>query len=102
MNYSEIKRRIANPNEGRGWNRTYAINNEFGVIAIVYANSEQGALDEAVDAGLMDSELMTPDDHAEYLVNDWDDSFLYAGNASEPFWCEHLGITDISNRKGGL
>ena len=102
MNHSEIKRRIANPNEGRYWDRTYAINNEFGVIAIVYANTEQGALDEAVDEGLMDCMQMSDEDHAEYEANGWDDSFIYAGNAGEPFWSEYLGIKDITDRKTQL
>ena len=99
MNYSEIKRRIANLGEGRYYDHTYAINNEFGVIAIVYANNEQDALDEAVDAGLMDCQIMSDEDYAEYTANGWEDLFMYAGNASEPFWSEYLGIKDITDRK---
>lgn len=51
--------------------------NEFGPVAGVWAQSEQDALDEAVDAGLMDGFAI---DEA-----DADEETARLGNASEPF-----------------
>jgi hypothetical protein len=95
MNYSQIKRRIANFNDRSFTSGRFGISNEFGLIAIVYADNEQDALDAAVDSGKLDSELMSPEDHQEYLLNGWDDSFCYAGNASEPVWIENMAIGAI-------
>ena len=95
MKYSEIKRRIANPGESCVYDKRYAICNEYGVIAFAHANNEQDAIDEAVDAGKLDSELMSEADHAEYESNGWDDSYILAGNASEPFWSECLSIAEV-------
>ena len=95
MRYSEIKRRIANPGEKTIWPKRYAICNEFGPIAFVYADCEQSALDEAVDSGKLDSEQMSEADYQEYSSKGWDDAYLLAGNASEPFWCEYMRIEQI-------
>ena len=59
----------------------------------------QDALDNAVNAGYMDSERMADADHAEYNANNWHDSFIYAGNANEPFWSEYLWIKPANERK---
>jgi len=95
MRYGEIKRRIANPGEACFYSKRYAICNEFGPIAFVHANCTQDAIDEAADAGKLDSEQMSSDDHQEYESNGWNDSFMLAGNAGEPFWCEYLSISEI-------
>ena len=95
MKYSEIKLRIANPGEAPFYDKRYAICNEFGVIAFVHANNEQDAIDEAVDAGKMDCQAMSEADHAEYELKGWDDSYILAGNASEPFWSEYLSISEV-------
>ena len=95
MNHAQIKRRIANPGERCFYDNTYAIHNEYGVIAIVYADCEQYALDEAADSGKLNSELMNAEDWLEYSSKGWDDSYMCLGNASEPFWSEYLGITQI-------
>jgi hypothetical protein len=58
MSYSKIKRLLANPSERRYYDKTYAIGNEFGIVAIAYANCERDALDEALDAGRLDSDLI--------------------------------------------
>ena len=93
MRFSEIKRRIVDHN-GRHWySNLYCICNEFGPIAFVWADNESVALDEAIDAGKLDSEKMSSADYQEYSDNGWDDSYILAGNASEPFWCEYLSIT---------
>ena len=92
---SEIKRRIANPCERAFYNHTYAICNEFGVIAFVNADHEQEALDIAADRDKLDCQLMSSVDYVEYRDNGWDDSYILAGNASEPFWSEYLSIKQI-------
>jgi hypothetical protein len=97
MEYSQIKRRIANYDE-KGWtSSTYAINNEFGIVAIVYADHEQDALDAAVDNGKLDSQLMSDADYKEYMASGGGQP-CYAGNAGEPIWAECLCITLL---KGG-
>lgn len=80
-----------NPHNVRAW----AIGNEFGLLGVVVAEHEAEALDEAVDLGLMDSDLMSPEDQAEYEAEEWYDSFTYAGNAGEAVWTEHLTIQAI-------
>ena len=95
MNYTEIKRRIANPNERRFYDKTYAISNEFGILAIAYADCEQNALDEAVDSGKLNSMIMSAEDFAEYEREGWDDCYTFAGNAGEPVWTNYLGINEI-------
>ena len=90
---------IANKDGFKWGEKAYLIGNEFGLLCISYAHNEFDALDNAVDEGFMDSELMCQKDHQEYESNGWHDSFVYAGNASEPFWCEHLWIKPASDRK---
>ena len=89
MNYSEIKALIANPGESWIWQRRYIICQEFGPIAIAYANCEQDALDEAADAGKFGKPL----DWGE--VEDDDDSIAFLGNASEPYWMAHTFIEEV-------
>ena len=93
MSYSKIKALLANPGERCFYSDVFTISNEFGRIAIVYADHEQDAFDIAVDAGKLDSHKMSEADHTEYSENGWDDSFITAGNASEPFWSEYLSIS---------
>jgi hypothetical protein len=42
---------------------------------------------------------MSDADHAEYNANGWHDSYMYAGNASEPFWTEYLWIKPAKERE---
>ena len=80
-----------NPHNVRAWVLTGA----YGVHGVVLAAHGTDALDEAVDQGMLDSEMMSPEDHAEYEANGWDDSYVLAGNPSEPFWSENLRITEV-------
>ena len=95
MNYSQLKSRIANFGDKSWTNHVYAICNEFGLIAIVYADHEQDAIDAAVDNNMMDSQLMSDEDYYEYNRKGYFDSFILAGNACEPFWSEYLSISQI-------
>lgn len=91
--------KIANKDGFKYGESAYLIGHELGLICVSYANNEQDALDYAVDEGFLDSERMTEEDHAEYDANGWDDSFIYAGNASEPFWSVYLWIKPASERE---
>jgi len=91
--------KIANKEGFKFGESAYLIGNEFGLLCVSYGYDERCALDSAVDAGYMDSERMTDADHAEYDANGWHDSFIYAGNASEPFWAERLWIKSANERK---
>ncbi len=96
MRLPTVKRLIANPNERRFYSKTYAIGNEYGILALVYANDEQDALDISVDSGKLDSMLMSADDFAEYEREGWDDCYIFAGNASEPVCSQYLVINEIT------
>ena len=76
--------KIANKDGFRYGESAYLIGNEFGLICVAYGNNEQEAIDNAVDDNLMDCQLMSDEDHAEYDTNGWHDSYIYAGNAGEP------------------
>jgi hypothetical protein len=91
--------KIANKDGFRCGERAYLIGHEFGLICVSYGNNEQEAIDNAVDDNLMDCQLMSDEDHAEYDTNGWHDSYMYAGNAGEPFWTEYLWIKPASERK---
>ena len=96
MNYSQIKKRIANFSDKPYTSKRFGICNEFGLIAIVYADCKQDALDDAVNNGKLDSQIMSQEDYAEYESNGWTDSFCYAGNAGEPIWTEYLAIQELT------
>ena len=91
--------KIANREGFKFGERAYLIGHEFGLICVSYGNTLQEAIDNAVDDGLMDCVLMSDEDHAEYEDNGWDDSYMLAGNASEPFWTEYLWIKPADERK---
>lgn len=98
MDYIETRRRIANYDDRAYTEHTYAIHNEFGVIAIVYADHVQDAFDAAADAGALDSEKLSDEDYAEHIAEGWDDSYVLLGNASEPFASTYLGITELERK----
>ena len=89
---------IANKDGYRSGEHAFLIGNEFGLLCVAYAHHEQDALDYAVDAGYLDSQLMSPEDYAEYEANGWHDSFAHLGNVGEPFWTEYLWIKPASER----
>lgn len=98
MNRKEIKRLIANPGERIYYSHCYVIYNELGAIAFVWANCEQDAIDTAADSGHMDCQLMADSDYLEWRDKGWDDSYILAGNASEAYWSDYLGISLIKSR----
>lgn len=84
--------RIANKDGFKWGEAAYIIGNEYGTLCVSYGSNECEALDHAVDAGFLDVQLMSEEDHAEYEANGWDDSYTYLGNAGEAFWTEYLWI----------
>ncbi len=63
--------------------------------AVVVGYHEQDALDNLVNEGGFDHNLMSDEDFVVYSANGWDDSYTLLGNASEPFWTENLHIEEI-------
>jgi hypothetical protein len=85
-----------NPHNVRPW----LIHNEFGTLAIVYASHEQDALDVAVDAGKMDSQQVSEEDLAG-MSEEEREELLTAGNASEYFHQDYLGMIELPNAQYG-
>jgi len=80
-----------NPHRVKAW----LIHNEVYYSYIAIGSCEQEAIDNCVDSNLWDHMKMTDEDYQEYDSNGWHDSFIQAGNASEPFWAENLFIEAI-------
>lgn len=78
-----------------GYNKAYHVADE-AMGAIVVGYNEQDALDNLINEGGFDRNLMAEDDYKECEEKGWHDSFILAGNASEPFWSEHLYIKQIN------
>ena len=86
-----LGRRLAAVN---GYPKAFMVADESrGVVVVGYHASD--ALDNLVDEGGWDHCRMSEEDYAEYSENEWDDSFILLGNASEPFWAENLHIEEI-------
>lgn len=86
-----LGRRLAAVN---GYPKAFMVADESrGAVVVGYHASD--ALDNLVDEGGWDHCQMSEEDYAEYSENEWDDSFILLGNASEPFWAENLHIEEI-------
>jgi len=72
--YMKFKyREIINPDDKEIWKELWAIQSPFGNMALVYADCKKDALDEAFDAGKLDSCVLSEDTEEEgidYLGND--------------------------------
>ena len=87
--YSSLKALYVNASDKAYCDNRWAIWNEFGVIAIVYADCEQDALDIVVDESTkLDSCLV------EY-GDDVYDEHASLGNASELFDLSYIGMKQI-------
>ena len=88
-----LGRRLAAVN---GYPKAFKIADECkGVVVVGY--HEADALDNLVNEGGFDHNLMSEEDFAEYSEKGWEDSYTLLGNASEPFWTEHLFIEEITS-----
>lgn len=72
----------------------YIADERRGVVVVGYHAAD--ALDNLIDAGGFDHNLMAEEDFVEYSENGWDDSYSMLGNASEPFWTENLHIEELA------
>lgn len=63
--------------------------------AVVVGYHAQDALDNLVNEGGFDHNLMSDEDFAVYSARGWDDCYSHLGNASEPFWTGNLHIEEI-------
>lgn len=91
MKFSTLKASIANFEDRNIWANKYAIANEFGLLAIVYADHEADALDEAADSGLLDCLLL---DDVE-LQDRFSDDYLHLGNFGKAYAADYLRIAQI-------
>lgn len=73
----------------------YIIGNEYGPLVAVWASHEQDALDEATDAGKLNSFLMSAEDQAEYEREGWDVAYL--GNAGEAANLDYAWIHRVTH-----
>lgn len=71
----------ANP-DFQTYGHPYAICNEYGCLAIVFATNEQDALNDAVNSGALNAELIAPEDLAEA---EEDERVTFYGDAGESF-----------------
>lgn len=76
--------------------KAYKIGNELGWFCVAIGSNEAEALDNAVDCNCMDSEKMSDSEYQEYFSSGWGDSYILAGNASEPFWSKYLMIQEAT------
>lgn len=65
----------------------FVISNEYGFVCALWAGNEQDALDEAVDANLMDGFAIDE--------TDVDENTVYLGNAGEPFCLDNCGCRRV-------
>ena len=76
--------------------RPFLLHDHSFTVAVVLADSQQDALDEAVNAGKMDSfQVSIEDDLADYGPDEEGISRL--GNASEPFDIQALDVVELAN-----
>jgi hypothetical protein len=74
--------------------RLWVISHEFGAVCAVWATCAQDAIDNAVDCGMMDSEMVSDEDYEKMSEEERED-LLHAGNASEPFYNDYLQIYEV-------
>lgn len=75
--------------------RPFLLHDHGFTVAVVFAGSLQDALDEAVDAGKLDSFQVSDDDLADYGPDE--EAIVRLGNASEPFDVEALDVVELPN-----
>lgn len=78
--------------------RPWVLHDQGFVVAVVFATGEQGAINEAVDAGKLDRWKLTPEQQGlpEY-ADENEERVSYLGNAGEPFDIEGMDLFPISN-----
>lgn len=74
--------------------RPFLLHDHGFTVAVVFAQSLQDAIDEAVDADKMDRYLIDPADMGDYPS---EEGISFLGNASESFDIESLGAIELPN-----
>ena len=87
--YSSIKALYVNASDKAYRDKRWAVWNEFGVIAIVYADCEQEALDVIVDESTKLDSCLVEFSEANY------EECSSLGNADELFDLEYIGMKQI-------
>ena len=86
--HADVRKLYVNFQDRHYTSRRYLVSNEYGHIAIVFADHEQEALDTIVDESTkLDSCMIDAED-----VNDYS---AHLGNASEPFDLNYIGIREL-------
>jgi hypothetical protein len=65
--------------------KAYFVHNEH-IACIAVGYHLQDAIDNIVDSNLWDNLQLDAETYVEYETNGWDDCYILAGNAGEPFW----------------
>lgn len=84
--------------------RLWLLHDHGYTLCVVWADSLQDALDEAVDCDKLDRYLVVPEQASDYDCDDIYncESLSYLGNASEPFDLESLGYVEFAPPKLSL
>jgi hypothetical protein len=82
-----------NPHRVRPW----LLHDHGFVLAVVFADCLQDALDAAVDADKLDRYLIAEEDYEEYGVMGDNPTCCFLGNAGEPFDIESLEVVELPN-----
>lgn len=83
--------------------RCFAIHNEYGCVAVVFARNEQDAMDDAADAGKLGRALIAEADRCRIMYAGAgesedtyeDETITYLGNAGEPYLLDNIGLMEI-------
>lgn len=87
--YSSIKALYVNASDKAWFDKRWAVWNEYGVIAIVFADCEQDALDIIVDESTRLDSCLAED------IDDVHEEHCSLGNAGELFDLSYIGMQEI-------
>lgn len=82
-----------NPNYVKPW----LLHDHGFVLAVVFADSLQNALDIAVDAGKLDRYVVSQEEFEERTAESDRGTLDYLGNECKPFDIESLGVVELPN-----
>lgn len=82
-----------NPHNVRPW----LLHDHGFVIAVVFAENLQDALDEAVDENKLDAFMIEEKDYADYGVGTDKPTCVFLGNYDEPFDIDCLDAIELPN-----
>jgi hypothetical protein len=78
--------------------RPFLLHDHGFVLAVVFADCLQDALDEAADADKLDRYMITAEEFDDYVDEKGnEEGVTYLGNAGEPFDIESLGAIELPN-----